>query len=110
RRTSTAGSEYYGETENRKYDHYYFNILLFPNGPRSMKLDSLFVGNDWKKVVENATMNFLNANPTIEANCSNPSMYPKIFEDRFAITESGLIIYPEWSYHDSSKKMEQVSF
>ncbi len=88
----------------------YNNIFLFSDGPRIMTLDSLFIGEAWKVVVENATMNFLRENPGINASCSNPSMYPQIFNQCFQITENGITFYPQWSYSDKNKSKERITF
>jgi hypothetical protein len=88
----------------------YSNIFLFPDGQRVMKLDSLFTGEEWKKVIENAAMNYLREHPGIEASCSDPSMYPKILNELFLINSNGLLFYPQWSYHDEKRRKERITF
>lgn len=74
----------------------YTNYLLFADGPRIQTLDSLFTGEKWRTVITNETMNFLNAHPGINANCSNPAMYSRIFNESFLLGPSGIVFYPEW--------------
>jgi hypothetical protein len=105
-----SSSEYDWEPIYSEWDFSYSNILLFPNGPRNMTLDSLFIGEEWKKVVENATMNYLNNHPGINADCNNPSMYPKIFNEMFLISSSGITFYPRWHYETDARTKERITF
>jgi hypothetical protein len=74
----------------------YTNYLLFTDGPRIQTLDSLFTGEKWRTVITSETMNFLTAHPGINANCSNPAMYSRIFNESFLLSSSGVVFYPDW--------------
>jgi hypothetical protein len=98
------------ESEKGFYFRHYYNIFLFPDGPRTMTLDSLFTGTEWRIVIQNAAMNYLRDHPGIEASCSNPSMYPYILNKLFIMNADGLVFYPPWRLHDRNKKQERITF
>jgi hypothetical protein len=86
----------------------YYNYFLFADGPRIFTLDSLFTGEEWKKIITAETLNFLNANPGIDADCSNPLMYSKIFNESFLIGADGIALYYDWRVKTGGK--QRISF
>jgi hypothetical protein len=74
----------------------FHNYIQFNDGPHSVTLDSLFTGEQWRVVIANETMNYLNTHPGIRADCSNPAMYSRIFNELFLLGKDGITFYPAW--------------
>jgi hypothetical protein len=79
----------------------YFTLLLFPDGPRVVTLDELFTGTAWRNVIINAVLDYLRQHPEIEANCSNPAMFPEIFRNKFTLSQTGIVLHPDWHLRDA---------
>jgi WG containing repeat len=72
----------------------HFTVMLYPDGPHSMLLDSLFTGTAWKNWIITEVMDFLKAHPGVQGNCSNPAYFPIMLQNHFLIVGDKLLLYP----------------
>lgn len=80
----------------------FFTTLLYPDGPRPVVLDSLFTGTEWKKMITDEILKYLNETPGITGKCSNPNMFPVMMRRRFQITAEGILLFPPDYYFNNS--------
>lgn len=71
------------------------NVLLFPDGPRSMTLDSLFTPeSDWRNFVINTVLNYLNTHKNVHGDCHNPIGLPFLMQQTWQVSDEGIVLYP----------------
>jgi hypothetical protein len=74
---------------------WFSTVMLFPDGPHQMTLDSLFnPSSDWKNFVINTVISYVNTHMGIEGDCHNPAGLPSLLNEQFLISEKGLLLYP----------------
>lgn len=80
-----------------EFDKQWFsNVVLFPDGPHQMTLDSLFnPASDWRNFIINTLINYVNTHMGIEGDCHNPAGIPSMLSQQFMFSEDGLLLYPK---------------
>lgn len=77
------------------FHEWFSTVVLFPDGPRNMLLDSLVdQRTDWRNFIINTVLDYVNTHTNIEGDCHNPTGLPLILRQSFLLTEEGLMLYP----------------
>ncbi|HTF06348.1 MAG TPA: WG repeat-containing protein [Bacteroidia bacterium] len=75
---------------------WFTNVFLYPDGPRSMTLDSLFdPASDWRNFIINQVITYVNTHLYVEGDCHNPAAFPSMLNNRFLVTPEGLQLFPK---------------
>jgi hypothetical protein len=94
---SVNQKNFYGNSHYAKENKEpYWTLIWYANGPRPASLDSLFINAHWKITISNEVMNYLSLHSEISSDCANPSKWPEILKNDFAIEKDGLHLFPGW--------------
>lgn len=88
---SPAGFHYYIDNPWRDF---FFTTFLFSDGPHPVILDSLFQRTEWKNMIMQEVLTYINETKDVRGQCSNPFMFPVLLKNRFLIAKEGLKLYP----------------
>lgn len=95
------------ETSYKPTQQYlYVTTILFPVSPRVVTLDSLFVGDEWRQLVTDSLMSYLNNHKGIDADCSRPGLLPNTVNNRFLIMGDGIHLFPDWTKQTDGNYLE----
>jgi len=82
----------WGDQFNKSW---FSNVMLFPDGPHQMTLDSLFTPtSDWRNLIINTLINYVNTHLGIRGDCHNPAGIPSLLNEQFQFSAEGLLLYP----------------
>ncbi|HTF06347.1 MAG TPA: hypothetical protein VK826_20085, partial [Bacteroidia bacterium] len=80
------------------------NVMLFPDGPHELMIDSLFVpASDWRNFIVNTVITYVNSHTGVEGDCHNPAAFPIMLKQSFLISAEGLKLYPPGFTEDSDQ-------
>lgn len=90
---------------------YCSNVFLYPEGPRNMTLDSIFNPNsDWRNLVINAVLDYVNTHSGIEGDCHNPAALPLLLNNSWLINNEKLVLYPPGFSEDNHSLEVSIDF
>jgi hypothetical protein len=86
------------------FANHFFTVMIFNDGPREIFLDSLFVGTEWKNLIIDSVVNYLNSHLYIRGDCHNNASFPLLLNDSFLLTDKGLLLFPP-GYSENSAQL-----
>jgi hypothetical protein len=87
-------STFYGwDYQYNKADHF-FTVMLFKDGPHPIFLDSLFIGTEWKNLIIDSVVTYLNTHLYIKGDCHNNASFPILLNENFLLSQNGLLLFP----------------